>query len=323
MSRYIDAEACTHCHACQNQCEFLKKYGIDIGDTKRLKELAYHCFLCGRCTAVCPEHIDGREYILNLRREQVKDWDGEIRKKGYGMLLWEKKDYIYRNYRHASGKSVLFPGCNFPSLYPKTTKKLVKLLEAHGCGTAYDCCGKPIAELGLWQEEKKIIERMNQKLEDAKVEEVIMVCPNCYHFLKPRLEARVVDIYEKLRELGIGEKTSLAGKVFLPCPDREERVLLSSIERLTEGSLEPVKGVQCCGLGGCASVREPELAKSMTVALKNTGEEKIYSYCASCSGNLTRNGCKHVSHLLTEILKTYERPDIKKSMLNRMKTKVV
>ena len=40
-------EACTHCHVCQNQCEFLKKYGIDIGDTEKLKELSYHCFLCG------------------------------------------------------------------------------------------------------------------------------------------------------------------------------------------------------------------------------------------------------------------------------------
>lgn len=41
-------EACTHCHVCQNQCEFLKKYGIDIGDTEKLKELSYHCFLCGK-----------------------------------------------------------------------------------------------------------------------------------------------------------------------------------------------------------------------------------------------------------------------------------
>ena len=57
-------EACTHCHVCQNQCEFLKKYGIDIGDTEKLKELSYHCFLCGKCTEVCPENIDGREYII-------------------------------------------------------------------------------------------------------------------------------------------------------------------------------------------------------------------------------------------------------------------
>ena len=118
MKNNNTVEACTHCHVCQNQCEFLKKYGIDIGDTEKLKELSYHCFLCGKCTEVCPENIDGREYILNLRREKVEKSGGTLEEKGYGMLLKEKKDYIYRNYRHAQGESILFPGCNFPSFYP-------------------------------------------------------------------------------------------------------------------------------------------------------------------------------------------------------------
>ena len=118
MKNNNTVEACTHCHVCQNQCEFLKKYGIDIGDTEKLKELSYHCFLCGKCTEVCPENIDGREYFLNLRREKVEKSGGTLEEKGYGMLLKEKKDYIYRNYRHAQGESILFPGCNFPSFYP-------------------------------------------------------------------------------------------------------------------------------------------------------------------------------------------------------------
>ena len=81
MKNNNTVEACTHCHVCQNQCEFLKKYGIDIGDTEKLKELSYHCFLCGKCTEVCPENIDGREYILNLRREKVeKDFQNTLAK---------------------------------------------------------------------------------------------------------------------------------------------------------------------------------------------------------------------------------------------------
>ena len=105
----------------------------------------------------------------------------------------------------------------------------------------------------------------------------------------------------------------------MPCPDREKREILASAERFVNGKLEPVKGVQCCGLGGCAPVKEPEIAKHMASAL--AGEEKVYSYCASCSGNLTRGGCQNLRHLLTEILETYEKPDVKKSMINRAKTK--
>nr|WP_296032522.1 (Fe-S)-binding protein [uncultured Dorea sp.] len=321
-------ETCTHCHACQNQCVFLKKYGIDIGDIKRLNELAYHCFLCGKCTEVCPEKIDGRAYILNLRKKKVEEADGNFTEKGYGMLLKEKKDYIYRNYRHAQGRSVLFPGCNFPSFYPKTTKKLVNVLKSYGIGVAYDCCGKPVAELGLEADEKRIINRIDRELKTRKIKEVIMLCPNCYAYLKPRLtEVKITSIYEKLEELGIGKKNLTPAKVFLPCPDREKKELLSQIEAYASGGLTPVGNVQCCGLGGCAPVKEPELAKNMGEALnaglKDRESEKIYSYCASCAGNLNRNGCKNVTHVLTEIMGTHEKADTGKSMLNRIKTKFI
>lgn len=317
-------EECTHCHVCREQCDFLKKYSIDIGDTERLEKLAYHCFLCGRCTEVCPEGIDGRAYILNLRRERVEQSGGLLDEKGYGMLLKEKKNYIYRNYRHAQGESILFPGCNFPSFYPKTTRKIVNELKKYGIGTVYDCCGKPIAELGMESDEKKIIARIQSELSKRKIKEVIMLCPNCYAFLKPQLtDVKIVSIYEKLKELGIGKKNLMPSEVFLPCPDREKRELLREIEQYTDGKLTPVENIQCCGLGGCAPVKEPELAKGMGAALKDTDEKKVYSYCASCAGNLNRNGCKNVTHVLTEIMETYEKADIGKSMINRIKTKFI
>ena len=157
-----------------------------------------------------------------------------------------------------------------------------------------------------------------------KIKEVIMLCPNCYAYLKPRMEeVKVVSIYEKLEEFEIGKKNLFPAKVFLPCPDREKKELLGEIERYIEGKLIPIEEVQCCGLGGCAPVKEPELAKNMGAALKNSGGQKIYSYCASCAGNLNRNGSKNVTHILTEILETDEKADTGKSMLNRMKTKFI
>lgn len=63
-----------------------------------------------------------------------------------------------------------------------------------------------LAELGLEADEKRIIQRINDEFEKRGVEEVIMLCPNCYTFLKPYLKVKVTDIYAKLEELGIGEK---------------------------------------------------------------------------------------------------------------------
>ena len=123
------ADACIHCHLCRDRCEFLRKYNIDIGDTERLRELAYSCFLCGKCSEICPLGIDGRKIVLDMRRERVEQQGGKLREKGTGLLLFEKKRYLFKNYRNQTEGSVLFPGCNFPSFYPQTTKYLAGLLR--------------------------------------------------------------------------------------------------------------------------------------------------------------------------------------------------
>ncbi|MFR8539060.1 MAG: heterodisulfide reductase-related iron-sulfur binding cluster [Enterocloster sp.] len=82
------------------------------------------------------------------------------------------------------------------------------------------------------------------------------------------------------------------------------------------------RGTQCCGLGGCAGGKEPELRpEGMACRVAEEGYETVYTYCASCAGNLTRNGGQGVSHLLTEILDYHEQPDVAKSMINRMMTR--
>lgn len=318
----IDVSNCIHCHLCQKHCSFLGKYGLDIGDTERLLSLSYHCFLCGTCKAVCPVGIDGRAVILDMRREHTEKNHGRCGEKGYLPLLAEKQNYLFRNKRHSFGASILFPGCNFPSFYPETTKALVRLLKCKGdMGVLFDCCGKPVAELGLTEKEAQIIGRLNVSFHEAGAKEAVMLCPNCYYFLKDRLDIPVVSIYEKLSELGIGQQAIKKVALFLPCPDREKRQWVSFLSPFLKEMPEVIEGVQCCGLGGCAGVREPELSKDMAVRISAQGHENIYTYCASCTGNLTRNGCRGVTHLLPELLGGGEKPDISKSMINRMMSK--
>lgn len=331
----VAVDNCIHCGKCTKNCSFLSKYNTDIGNTEKLQELAYHCFLCGKCSEVCPVGIDGRGIVLNMRQE-ITEKAGKVPEKGYDMLLLEKKNYLFRNYRHA-GKSALFPGCNFPSFYPETTKKLISILDEHGIGVIFDCCGKPVAELGLKEREEKIIADMEKRLQQAGVTELIMACPNCYHFLKGRLiGVSIISVYEKLGELGIGKEIEKDISVFLPCPDRREKELLEKIEPFIAGEVKIITEASCCGLGGCSSIKEPELAKGMAESLRQAGYEEICTYCGSCAGNLTRNfdvgiksssgcdlekPCARVSHILAELLETYEKPDTSGSFLNRVKTK--
>ena len=134
---------CIHCGNCTRHCDFLTKYQLDLEGFSQHPELAYHCFLCGECTACCPKGIDGREIALKMRYQKVEEQNGVFSKvpeiKRQKMLVMEKKNYLFRNYRYSTSGSVLFPGCNFPSFYPKTTQKLIELLKEHaGMGVVMD-----------------------------------------------------------------------------------------------------------------------------------------------------------------------------------------
>ncbi|MEG2144926.1 MAG: (Fe-S)-binding protein, partial [Oscillospiraceae bacterium] len=210
--------------------------------------------------------------------------------------------------RHISAESVLFTGCSFPSFYPKTTLKLISLLKerAH-MGVVLDCCGKPIWELGMTKEYEKIKASISQKLKKRAVTEIVVICPNCYYFLKENLDIPVISIYEKLKQLNFENRISCEEmNLFIPCPDKKSREIKSDFLPLVKGNIKEIKGIQCCGLGGEASPLEGKIAEEFSVKLKAENFPAIYTYCASCSGNLNRSGCKNVKHILTELLNTHE-----------------
>ena len=315
-------ENCIHCGLCTRKCAFLQKYKMDLQSFGQHPELAYHCFLCGECTRACPKKIDGREVALELRRSSVADNGGKLTEKGYTALVAEKKDYLFRNEKKANKKTVLFPGCNFPSFFPETTEYLAKLLkDTADIGVWYDCCGKPVSELGLEKEDTQGMNALKKRIETLGIEEIIVLCPNCYHFLRPRLDIPVVSIYEKLAELGLGGKiVEEKINLFVPCPDKASLALEKTILPFIEGETENIRGIQCCGLGGCAAGKEPEISASFASALKDRNLPNVYTYCASCAGKLRRSGVEHVHHVLVDILGTEEQSELSfKSIWNRAK----
>lgn len=316
-----DASTCVHCHKCRDNCSFLKKYSIDIGDTEKLKELAYHCFLCGKCTEVCPINIDGRQTVLDFRRERVDSDEGAQIEKKYKGALAEKRNYKFRNWKHVTSGAVFFPGCNFPSLFPKTCSKASKIFEKHGIGTVYECCGKPVGELGFATDEDRIFDEIRTRLKENHVEELIVACPNCRGFFGDKLGVKITGVYAKLKELGEGRALNLDAKVFLPCPDRQGNVWMDEVKEFIKGEITYVEGVQCCGLGGNAIALEKELSRGFTEEFKAQDPGQVYTYCASCTGRIVRNGFKTINHLLPIILETEETPDTGKSYLNRVFTK--
>lgn len=316
---------CIHCNKCVKKCPFLTKYNMDLQEFSNRENLAYNCFLCKDCKIVCPKDIDGAKISLALR-SNYKD-KNNIEKK-YKALLFEKKNYIFKNYKHSNTKSILFPGCNFSSFYPNATKKIANLFEKeYNIGIVFDCCGKPVAELGIKEYEDNIIKNIEKNMELYGIEEIITLCPNCYYFLKPRISVKIVTIYEKIFELGIKvSNMDLPEEInlFLPCPDKESKHIKESILKLIpsfKDSIKEIKDINCCGLGGCAIVNEREIAKEFVDKLKSKNLENLYVYCATCAGNFNRNKISNIHHLLLDLLNIEENISNKTSLLNRAKFK--
>ncbi|MBR6584447.1 MAG: TIGR04282 family arsenosugar biosynthesis glycosyltransferase [Firmicutes bacterium] len=318
-----DAADCVHCGKCTESCGFLKKYGIDLAGLAERPDLAYSCFLCGRCTEVCPKNIDGAAISLNMRARQV-EIENKNPGKGYGGILFEKNPYKFAGYKKGKGKTMIFPGCNFPAFFPETMDRIEKIAEKHGFGVVYDCCQKPVRELGMLENADNNLQRLRKYIKENNVKEIVTMCPNCYHTLKDYVDIPVRSIYSKLLETGEGQKIKCdTMPVYLPCPERFDKGFMADIEKFVDGQIEfAYKDVECCGLGGCAGIREPDLARSMVVKAISK-EQPLYTYCASCISNFRRKGKEDSYHLLPMILGVDEKVPTGAVMpsVNRIKRK--
>lgn len=326
---HIISKNCIHCKMCTKNCTFLTKYdnqmnvNFDLMEFEHHPELAYNCFLCGRCKIVCPEDIDGREIALAARRRQVEDNNGKIPVKGYNGIILEKQNYLFKNYKNVGRNgSAVFTGCNFLSYIPKTTEKIIDVMKRNDIGVIFDCCGKPISELGLEDKENVLLDRLKMRLKERHVEELIILCPNCFYFLKDKLDIKMVDIYTKLKELNLGKDFDEESiKIFRPCPDRESNELREKMSKFMPSSEIISVNEMCCGAGGCAAVKEPVLAHEMKEDIKSQVEGGVlYTYCATCTGFFREAGVD-IHHVLEKILDVEESTN-GNSLLNRMKYKM-
>lgn len=300
----INVENCIHCGLCTRNCSFLKKYDLDLQKFSEHPELAYSCFMCRKCSQVCPKKISGEKIALAMRKEQVQNGEGAKKDLAYRGLLWEKNRYKFANYKKSKKKSVFMPGCNFSSFFPKTTKRLEEIMKKYDIGILYECCGKPVYELGLISDAENSLQRIEERLRKNGVEELILLCPNCYHFMKDKIRIPIVTIYDKLKELGEGNVVKKdVIPMYYPCPDRKDKILFEDMRYFLKGKIEsPFQNVQCCGLGGCAAAKEPELSKGMPKQVIEGDTKILYTYCASCVCNFRRKGFEEAYHVLPLIL---------------------
>ena len=116
-------------------------------------------------------------------------------------------------------------------------KKLVDLFSKHNIGTVYECCGKPIAELGLKEDENRIIQNIKERIAQKEITEIITACPNCKDFFADRLGVQIKSVYTKLQELGIGKTIDDDVTLYIPCPDRTAKAWVEDLRPFINGQI--------------------------------------------------------------------------------------
>ena len=151
-----------------------------------------------------------------------------------------------------------------------------------------------------------------------------MACPNCYYFLRGRLDAEIISVYEKMQELGIGKTFEMEHiPMYYPCPDRRDRQFVKDMAPFIRGEIaDAFPNVQCCGLGGCAAGKEADVAQALADRVKASKEKELYTYCASCICSFRRRGYEEAKHILPILMEVDEKVPLGKTpILNRAKCK--
>jgi len=206
---------CVECLACDGACplvaEIPQRYlgpalmagTADLKKATPLREWesAYHCLLCGECTAICPSKVRMDDILLEARKESTRRGRLPLSLQRLGRniatthnisgqenqsrLLWKEEVPS----RFAEGAQTLyFVGCLaslFPSLYG-TPRSFAALLEAsrvdYGLLDGEEwCCGYPLILNGMMEEAKEVATHNLQKVKERGVKRVVMTCPSCYY----------------------------------------------------------------------------------------------------------------------------------------------
>lgn len=281
---------CIRCDSCKNNCNFLKKYQINLLEFIDRKDLRYSCFLCNKCEFVCPKDLSGKELALNMRNNNPK---------GNRKVEFLKNNYKFSNNSEKKSKDLLYLGCNYPGFFPKTSKKLIDICMKMSIDYSIDCCKKPVYEKGGVAKISQIENLCKRK----NVERLICCCPNCYHFLKDKLDVKVISVYKFLRENNIGQQIQEEANVFFPCSDRYNHEIFRYIEYYIKNYKNPYKEMNCCGLGGGAIDYEKDLVENLSKYMNENSKDNTYTYCSSCAGIFTNKyKLNNVKNFLSEIL---------------------
>jgi Fe-S oxidoreductase len=324
----FDRAKCQLCGECLHQCPVMhlpidiakeeKKRLINGEDTKHVLDKCTSCFACN---FICQEKCNPAQLILDRWHEKYSSDGLPIRAKYFDPnsalnfrtyvvdRLPEDEKSIIASWQDTSPcEEIFFPGCNLITV-PYLTK--TKLLDGLNIRGSLDmCCGETYYRMGLYDEVRKVAERLERYFNKLGVRKMIIPCTagrnmftnvlpkfgikfefEIQHFLPwiwEKIESGQVEIKNKI-DIQVTIQESCYGKMF---GDDYMDMPRKILERIGAAVVEEKlcrKMALCCGIAGGFSQTsgyhpwDITLATIRTLRLaKDTGAKAIAVYCAGC-----------------------------------------
>ena len=309
----VEPRPCTGCGRCVKSCAFLKANGTPkevLAKAMETPEQAFHCSLCGLCTAICREGSDPARAFLNIRRNAVAR--KEVSLAPYKSLLFYERVGVSKPFTWAhlpqGCKTVFFPGCGLSGTRPTKAMAAWEYLKQGDptTGMVLDCCTKPSHDLGRQEAFEHAFGGLHSWLLSRGVERVVVACPNCFKvFSAYGTGVETVSIYEVMADDRTLKPLHLKGSHYLhhPCATRFEASVQEAASRLLLRSGAMPKGdsadghhTLCCGEGGavesvCAGYPRGWREKIS----ERRGESRAITYCTGCASRVgNQNGASHL-----------------------------
>ncbi|WP_316348166.1 (Fe-S)-binding protein [Desulfuromonas acetoxidans] len=311
-------QQCVSCGLCFKECDVLSGLNLSpVAIAKILSEQGTYpdefveaiqkCSLCGLCGHNCPLGLEPNKLMLVARELFVRG--RMVNSDDYRVLHVDHKHHLFSLYRktwqidyqkqhRTKSPVVFFPGCTLSSYAPQLTRTAYNWLEQQGMevGLNEQCCGLPLASIGLGERHSRHIDRLEKEFMDAGVKQIVTACPNCFYHLHDKFDGiEVCSLYHLMVEAGI-RVAAMDDPVTVhdSCPDRHSGQIGRSIRTLLDGNtlIEMAHhnaSTICCGAGGLVSMVDAPLSDQRATTRLEEFRQTSTTYCVSaCMGCVKR-----------------------------------
>lgn len=352
MENKKELEQITNCALCANMCKhgcpvylatgnetvtpqkkarlILYEKKAFIEDEKGFFDVMFQCAMCGACKLNCLyDNFDLRDFIQKERTEAFKKGilPDETRKRVETFAKFGNPNGERRLIQKGGGEIGYFISCSTYS-DQQLLKAVERILAKNGdhvqeFGGGDICCGAPLYYAGDSEGFKKAAGKMKEKIEQRKLQKVIISCPTCikmmteiYPEVGVHLDIEFIHITKFLHTL-LKEGKITVNKVNATATFHDPCILAKElgittiprdiIKMLGFELKEPIylgKEAHCCGGVPGGRIGDSKLVSKVNTMrineLKETAADVYISACPTCKAVLSDIDMKDIAEVVAE-----------------------